>query len=118
MLTAIHPKLPMRDKNATKDFYINQLGFVQLGDVDYPDYLMLKKDEIEIHLFEFKELNPLNNYGMVYIRTTNIEALYEQMKQTKAGIHPNGHLQTKPWGQKEFSMLDPDHNLLTFGEGI
>jgi catechol 2,3-dioxygenase-like lactoylglutathione lyase family enzyme len=118
MLTAIHPKLPMRDKNATKDFYINELGFTQLGGVDYPDYLMLKKDEIEIHLFEFKELNPLDNYGMVYIRTTNIEVLYEQMKQIKAGIHPNGHLQTKPWGQKEFSMLDPDHNLLTFGEGI
>jgi hypothetical protein len=31
-------------------------------------------------------------------------------------IHPAGHLQTKPWGQKEFSILDPDNNLLTFGE--
>ena len=25
-------------------------------------------------------------------------------------------LEVKPWGQKEFSVLDPDHNLLTFGE--
>jgi hypothetical protein len=31
-------------------------------------------------------------------------------------IHPNGKLQTKPWGQKEFSILDPDNNLLTFGQ--
>ena len=30
--------------------------------------------------------------------------------------HPNGPLETKPWGQKEFSILDPDNNLLTFGE--
>jgi len=24
----------------------------------------------------------------------------------------------KPWGQKEFALLDPDHNLLTFGQAI
>jgi hypothetical protein len=33
-------------------------------------------------------------------------------------IHPNGHLETKPWGQIEFSLLDPDYNLLTFGQGL
>jgi hypothetical protein len=27
-------------------------------------------------------------------------------------------LAKKPWGQQEFSLLDPDHNLLTFGESI
>lgn len=42
MLTNIHPKLPMRDKNATKDFYLNKLGFTKLD--DYGDYLMIKKD--------------------------------------------------------------------------
>ncbi|OJY92489.1 MAG: hypothetical protein BGP14_14960 [Sphingobacteriales bacterium 44-15] len=26
--------------------------------------------------------------------------------------------QIKPWGQKEFSLLDPDSNLLTFGQGV
>lgn len=24
----------------------------------------------------------------------------------------------KPWGQREFSILDPDHNLITFGQAI
>jgi len=36
----------------------------------------------------------------------------------KVEIHPNGHLEMKPWGQKEFALLDPDNNLLTFGERI
>jgi hypothetical protein len=27
-------------------------------------------------------------------------------------------LETKPWGMREFSLLDPDHNLLTFGQEI
>jgi catechol 2,3-dioxygenase-like lactoylglutathione lyase family enzyme len=117
MLTAIHPKLPMRDYAATRAYYIDQLGFRQSGTADYPDYLMLQRDGIEIHFFLFKDLNPLENYGQVYIRTENIDAVYEEMRKTTAGIHPNGALQLRPWGQKEFSMLDPDNNLLTFGQG-
>ncbi|NNK75775.1 MAG: VOC family protein, partial [Maribacter sp.] len=41
MLTAIHPKLPMRNKAATKDYYLNKLGFTEIA--DYGDYLMVKK---------------------------------------------------------------------------
>ncbi|MGI9530564.1 bleomycin resistance protein [Lutimonas sp.] len=118
MLTAIHPKLPMRDKQVTRDFYYNKLGFKEFGDVDYDSYLMLEKGHIQIHFFEFKGLNPAENYGQVYIRTDDIEVFYESLVNRKTVIHPNGHLETKPWGQKEFSILDPDNNLLTFGQGI
>lgn len=117
MLTGINPKLPMRDKIATKDFYINKLGFKELGNVDYEGYLMLEKDNIQIHFFEFIELDPKENYGQVYIRTNDIENLYRSMLHNKVSIHPAGHLQTKPWGQIEFALLDPDNNLLTFGQG-
>lgn len=116
MLTNINPKLPMRDKNATKNFYLNQLGFIELG--DYGNYLLIKKDNIEIHFFEFKDLAPKENYGQVYIRTNDIDNLYQSLLDNKIDIHPNGKLQTKPWGQKEFSMLDPDSNLLTFGQSM
>jgi catechol 2,3-dioxygenase-like lactoylglutathione lyase family enzyme len=114
MLTNIHPKLPMRDKALTKDFYLNRLGFKELG--DYGEYLMVGKDNIEIHFFEFKELDPKENYGQVYIRTDDIESLYNTLLHNKVAIHPNGHLQNKPWGQKEFALIDPDNNLLTFGQ--
>lgn len=118
MLTAVHPKLPMRDKKITREFYIDKLGFRQVGTSDYDGYLMLEKDNIEVHFFEFKELDPKENYGQVYIRTDNIDQLYQQMLHSKLSIHPAGPLQTKPWGQTEFSMLDPDNNLLTFGESM
>ena len=118
MMTSIIPKLPMRNKAMTRDFYVNQLGFVDIGSTDYEGYLLVKKDTIEIHFFEFKSLDPKENYGQVYIRTKGIEALYQSMMHNQIQIHPAGHLQTKPWGQKEFSLLDPDHNLLTFGEQI
>lgn len=118
MLKEINPKLPMRDKTATKDFYLNKLGFEEFGTIDYEGYLMIQKDNIQIHFFEFKELDPLENYGQVYIRTDEIDSLYQSLTDKGINIHPAGHLQTKPWGQREFSLLDPDNNLLTFGESI
>lgn len=116
MLTTIHPKLPMRDKVITRNFYINKLGFEDIGSDDFEFYLIVQKDNIQIHFFEFKGLVPGENYGQVYIRTNDITALYQSMLDRHIEIHPNGHLSTKPWGQKEFSILDPDHNLLTFGQ--
>ncbi|WP_318308279.1 bleomycin resistance protein [Flagellimonas crocea] len=117
MLTDIHPKLPMRDKNATKDYYF-KLGFTEFGRTDHKDYLMLQMDEIQIHFFQFKEIDPKENYGQVYIRTNNIEKLYSSFLEKNVEIHPAGKLATKPWGQIEFSLLDPDNNLLTFGQTI
>ncbi|NNE02036.1 MAG: VOC family protein [Eudoraea sp.] len=118
MLTDIHPKLPMRNKTVTREFYINTLGFKEFGSADYAGYLMLQKDHIQIHFFEFKELDPKQNYGQVYIRTDNIDSFYESLVANKTSIHPNGKLETKPWGQKEFAILDPDSNLLTFGQSM
>ena len=118
MLKQTHPKLPMRNKAITREFYCNQLGFEVFGSADFEGYLMVQKDQIQLHFFEFSNLNPLENYGQVYIRTKGIERVYNDFLKNKVNIHPAGKLETKPWGQKEFSLLDPDHNLLTFGESV
>jgi catechol 2,3-dioxygenase-like lactoylglutathione lyase family enzyme len=108
----------MRNKNVTKDFYTRLLGFEIFGNMDYDGYLMVQKDSIQIHFFEFKDLDPGQNYGQVYIRTDNIDQLYKSLVDKPGCIHPNGQLAEKPWGQKEFSVLDPDNNLLTFGQSF
>lgn len=108
----------MRNKVATRDYYTHQLGFLEVGQADYDGYLMLQKDHIQLHFFEFKDLNPMENYGQVYIRTNDIAGFYQSLLVKQVKIHPNGPLASKPWGQNEFSLLDPDHNLLTFGEAI
>lgn len=118
MLTAISPKLPMRNKAVTREYYVNKLGFREFGTTDFDGYLMVQKDTIQIHFFEFKELDPKDNYGQVYIRTDNIEDLYQWVLDQKIDIHPSGRLESKPWQQKEFSLLDPDNNLLTFGQEV
>ena len=118
MLIDINPKLPMRNKSITKEFYLNQLGFRNFGSTDFDNYLMVEKDQIQLHFFEFKELNPKENYGQVYIRTNDIDKFYKSLLDNNVTIHPNGKLELKPWRQKEFSILDPDSNLITFGQSI
>jgi hypothetical protein len=118
MILSVHPKLPMRNKAITRAYYVEQLGFKLVGTQDYPEYLMVQKDAIELHFFLFPGLDPLQNYGQIYLKTEAIDLLYQYFLERKVSIHPNGPLETKPWGQREFSLLDPDHNLLTFGQSI
>lgn len=115
MLNAICPKLPMRNAEITRKWY-QLLGFHITG--NYGDYLIMERDAIEIHFFLHNSLEPETNYGQVYIRCRDIESEYQQFLAKNITIHPSGHLEQKPWGQKEFSLLDPDYNLLTFGEAL
>ena len=73
---------------------------------------------IKSRTFEFKELDSLENYSGTYIRTNEIENFYKELIDNGTAIHPNAPLNIKPWGQKEFALLDPDHNLLTFGQAV
>ena len=108
----------MRNKASTRDFYLSKLGFQEFGSADFDGYLMVQKDSIQIHFFEFKELDPKENYGQVYIRTDDIDERYQLALDKKLNMPEAGHLQIKHWRQKEFSLLDPDNNLLTFGQAV
>jgi hypothetical protein len=118
MLTQVHPKLPMRNKQITWQYYVQQLGFTALDADEYPEYLMVTKDAVELHFFLFENLNPTENYGQIYLRVKGIETWYQYLQSKHVAIHPNAPLQLKPWGVWEFSLLDPDNNLLTFGEAF
>jgi hypothetical protein len=118
MLIQANPKLPMRSKTATREYYTQQLGFTDVSAADYDGYLIVEKDNIQLHFFIHPTLDPKENYGQVYIRTNDVVSLYEALQSRNVAIHPGGQLTTQPWGQKEFSLLDPDHNLLTFGQSV
>ena len=109
------PRLPARDLDLTREFFEQQLQFSLKG--VFPDYLIMEKGEIELHFFHFPGLDPLTNYAMVYLRMEGgIDSLYQDFLQRNVPIHPNGPLEIKPWGMKEFAILDPNHTLLTFGQ--
>lgn len=109
------PRLPARDLDQTREFFEKHLLFSTQS--RYPDYLVMKKAEVELHFFHFPDLDPLSNYAMIYLRMVEgIDSLYEDFLQREVPIHPNGALENKPWGMREFAILDPNHTLLTFGQ--
>ena len=115
MLTKVIPKLPFIDKQKTIDFYVNQMGFSLLS--DYGDYILLSCDTIEIHFFSFPTLIPKKSDFMIYLRIdAEIEKYYKKLQDLGVKIHPYGTLETKPWNQKEFAIIDPNGTLLTFGQ--
>jgi len=114
MITAIIPKLPFINKNETIDFY-STIGF-QL-DSDYGGYLIFSWEQTELHFFSHAILNPKKSDFMIYLRVNSaIEKLYNQLIYKGISIHPNGKLEKKSWNQIEFSIIDPNGTLLTFGQ--
>jgi catechol 2,3-dioxygenase-like lactoylglutathione lyase family enzyme len=117
MITSVVPKLPFIDKQATIDFYVRQLGF-NMGN-DYGDYFIVTLDAAELHFFSYPTLVPGKSDFMIYLRIDNgIEQLYEKWKKNDPPPERLGKLELKPWGQKEFPLIDPNGTLLTFGEGV
>jgi uncharacterized glyoxalase superfamily protein PhnB len=53
---------------------------------------------------------------MVRLAVKGIEAMYAEFQKRGGKVHPNGPLQTKPWGTKEFGTIDPNGVCVTFQE--
>jgi catechol 2,3-dioxygenase-like lactoylglutathione lyase family enzyme len=107
------PVLPSLSLSRTILFYENKLGFravYQQGD----NFAVLQKDEVTLHFWLCDMPSVVENSGC-YIEVTGINALYNDL-QAKNIIHPHGRLEQKPWGIKQFAILDEDGNLITFGE--
>lgn len=116
MISAVIPKLPFINKDETIDFY-NTIGF-QL-DADYGQYLIFSLEQTELHFFSHDNLNPKKSDFMIYLRVNaEIEKLYNKLIDSGISIHPNGKLEKKPWNQIEFSIIDPNGTLLTFGQFV
>lgn len=117
MITTAIPKLPFINKQETITWYVKRLSFTLRS--DYEDYLILSRDNVELHFFSYPALVPGKSDFMIYLRVDqDIDGMYQHLLNLGTPIHPNGTLQEKPWGQKEFSMIDPNGTLLTFGQAM
>lgn len=112
-ILAAVPILAFLYKDETVSFY-RLLGF-EVNDV-WEDYLITCRDGVDIHLWKCQDPEIPKNTGC-YVRVSDIEALYQECKMLNV-IHPNGDLEDKPWGMRQFSVLDNSGNLLHFGQEL
>lgn len=114
------PILPSRSVESTRDFY-RQLGFEGKIWGAPHHYGALTRGSVEIHFFTHAELDPAESSSGCYIRVQNADGIYQQFAQANlpaSGIPRMDPIENKPWGMREFAVVDPDGNLIRIGQTI
>jgi catechol 2,3-dioxygenase-like lactoylglutathione lyase family enzyme len=112
-LTMAVPIIPARDTVRSAEWYRDNLGFEVVFTED--GYAIVERDGVGVHFWGPSGIPPEKSDTMFRIRVEGIDELYEQCRE-RGIVHPNAPLEAKPWGAREFAVLDGDGNLLTFFE--
>jgi predicted enzyme related to lactoylglutathione lyase len=118
VLGNISPLIPAGDDmEKAIAFYEQQLGFTAIHKEGNPIRMaVVKRDSAEIFLVK-NDYKQLPEGISIRIQVDGIEQLYEEFQAKGGGmIDANGQLETKPWGMKEFVVIDPVGVCITFCE--
>lgn len=114
------PILPSRSVAATVAFY-QRLGFAGGAHASDSGYAILRRGAIELHFFSHPSLVPAESFAGCYLRVADVDRMHRDMSSSdlpRTGIPRMDRLEDKPWGLREFAVVDPDGNLLRIGQVI
>jgi catechol 2,3-dioxygenase-like lactoylglutathione lyase family enzyme len=103
------PNLAVRDVPAAQAWYRDTLGM----DVNWiweDNFGSVSRDHVELFIFECDEPRP----GICSIWVDDVDGIYERCGPSGSVV---SELELKPWGVREFSIKDPDGNVLRIGRG-
>lgn len=113
------PILPSRSLSDTLAFF-RRLGFE--GEIhSHGDYAIIRRGTVELHFFTHRDLIPAESSAMCYIRVSDAEGMYRAFARAelpRRGIPRMDALEDKPWGMREFAIVDSDGNLLRIGQTL
>jgi uncharacterized glyoxalase superfamily protein PhnB len=113
---AVSPLIPARDVEEAIAFYRISLGFeLDYRDAEPAQFAIVGRDGARLHLFASQDKH-LADWTSLRIEVDGIEALYERCQEAGC-VHPNGLLGERPWGTREFSVLDPSGVCIAFVQG-
>lgn len=107
------PALASLDITRSVEFFCSRLGFAKVY-AEQKVYGIVSRGPVHIHFWACDDRRIAENTSC-RIRVQNIDSLYTQCSGFGI-VHPNAPLASKPWGSREFGVLDPDGNLVTFAE--
>jgi len=120
IITSAIPILPAADVLESLKWWTDACGFKEtFRDTTPPTYAGINRDEANLHLAGMTDKKLARTVGdqtMVRLAVNDIEAMYAEYQKRGGKVHPNGPLQTKPWGTKEFGAIDPNGVCVTFQE--
>ena len=118
-INRISPVVPVRDVQRTAAFYERHLGFRTAFVTDDGTYSIVARDGQAIHLTcadgDERTLRATANNISFVLTTESIDALWAAVQASDPPTKVRA-LEMKPWGVREFHILDPDGCLLRFAE--
>jgi catechol 2,3-dioxygenase-like lactoylglutathione lyase family enzyme len=124
------PALPSRDVPRSIEFYRDTLGF----EIAHSDdgFAVLLRDAATINIWgatdeswreSLNAAEPVASGAESFIagtascriEITGVDDFYEHCEKARI-VHPNGRIADQDWGTREFAILDPDGNLVSFYE--
>jgi predicted enzyme related to lactoylglutathione lyase len=82
-------------------------------------YAGIRRDDAHLHIAGMDDRELARTVGgqtMVRFAVKDIAAMYAEYVERGGKVHPNGVLETKPWGLREFTAIDPNGVCVTFQE--
>jgi uncharacterized glyoxalase superfamily protein PhnB len=120
MIKGAIPVLPAADTAESLNWWTEVCGFTEtFRDNTPPTYAGINRGEAYLHIAGMDDKALARKVGdqtMVRLSVRGIEAMYAEFQKRGGKVHPNGPLQTKPWGTKEFGAVDPNGVCVTFQE--
>jgi catechol 2,3-dioxygenase-like lactoylglutathione lyase family enzyme len=114
------PILPSRNIAETVAFY-HRVGFEGGAHASDANYAILRRGAVELHFFHHPNLVPSESWAGCYIRVLEVESIYKAFSKSQLppkGIPRMEALENKPWGLREFAVVDQNGNLLRIGQII
>lgn len=109
---SVAPIMPTTDIARTKTHY-ERLGFVVNV---YGDFVMTKRDDIEIFLSLKPDHDPSRTASCVFVRVSDANALHAEWRAND--IPGLRDLHDTDYKMREFPYIDPDGNLILFGSPL
>lgn len=110
MLEKIMPELPCDDVSAAVAHYRDILGFT----INYAQHDIGVMDRDEARILLIARTARHRGIGSCYVYVRDADALHAELLAKGARVQTEPV--SRPWGLREFEVLDPEGNRITFGQ--
>lgn len=109
-LEKIMPELPLDDVAAGVVYFRDALGF----HVNYVQHDIAVMDRGVVRVLLVARTAAHRGIGSCYVYVDDADALHAEL--AGSGARVLGEPVSRPWGLREFVVLDPEDNRITFGQ--
>ena len=112
--------LPAADTEESLRWWTQVCGYTEaFRDATPANYAGISRGQSFLHIAGMTDKALARTVGdqtMVRISVEGIDAYYAEYQERGGEVHPNGKLEMKPWGSREFGAIDPNGVCVTFRE--